>query len=71
MMDEIMTRMEMDETAIKNLKAMVKRLQSELKDARNELCYKCGDYKNAHFGVCNDCRYRHGGEWGRDMHDLG
>lgn len=70
-MDEVMNKMEQDETAIRNLKAKVKRLQSELKDARNELCLKCGDYKNAYMGVCNDCRYRHGGEWERDLNDFG
>ena len=33
----------------------------ELKDLRNELCYKCGDYKTAHLGSCNGCRWN-GGE---------
>ena len=41
----------------------VDRLQSELKNCRNELCLKCGRYKEAHIGACDDCRYRHGGEW--------
>lgn len=49
------------------LKDKIRRLQSELNDCRNELCLKCGDYKNAHFGVCNDCFYRHGGEWEADL----
>ena len=49
------------------LKETIKRLQSELRNCRNELCLKCGDYKNAHFGVCNDCYYRHGGEWEADL----
>lgn len=47
----------------------VKRLQSELRDCRNELCLKCGSYKTAHKGTCNDCRYRHGGEWEDDLND--
>lgn len=43
------------------------RLQCELKQARNELCYKCGSYREAHLGACDGCRYRHGGEWEKDM----
>lgn len=30
----------------------------QLRDCRNELCLKCGDYKNAHKGACDDCRWR-------------
>lgn len=45
----------------------VDRLQSELKNCRNELCLKCGWYKEAHIGACDDCRYRHGGEWSVDL----
>ena len=71
MTDEIMTRMEQDETAIRNLKAKVKRLQREVKDARNELCMRCGNYREAHQGACDGCRYRHGGEWEADLDDIG
>lgn len=35
----------------------------ELKDCRNELCLRCGNYREAHNGACDGCRYRHGGEW--------
>ena len=47
--------------------AMIFRLRSELKNCRNELCMKCGNYKEAHLGACDDCRYRHGGEWSVDL----
>lgn len=47
----------------------VQRLQRELKNCRNELCLKCGNYKEAHLGACNDCRYQHGGEWRADIDD--
>jgi hypothetical protein len=42
-------------------------LQCELKQARNELCLKCGSYREAHLGACDGCRYRHGGEWEKEM----
>lgn len=45
----------------------VKRLEKEVKHCRNELCLKCGNYKEAHLGACDDCRYRHGGEWSVDL----
>lgn len=47
----------------------IHRLQRELRNCRNELCLKCGLYHRAHEGVCNDCRYRHAGEWSVDIRD--
>lgn len=29
-----------------------------LEDCNNELCYKCGKYKEAHLGACNGCRWK-------------
>lgn len=34
------------------------RLVSELRDCRNELCLKCGAYKERHLGACDGCRWR-------------
>ena len=34
------------------------KLKSDLKDCRNELCLKCGDYKQRHLGACDGCRWR-------------
>lgn len=48
----------------------LKRIRSELKNCRNELCCRCGQYRHAHEGACDDCRYMHGGEWERDMNDA-
>lgn len=39
-------------------------LQSELRDCRNELCLKCGNYHEAHNGACNGCRWRQSHEKG-------
>ena len=47
----------------------IERLQQEVKRCRNELCLRCGDYQNAHNGACDGCRFRHGGEWSRDLDD--
>ena len=30
----------------------------EIDALRNELCLKCGNYKLAHEGACNGCRWR-------------
>ena len=36
----------------------VKQAKRDLKDLRNELCYKCGDYKMRHKGACDGCRWK-------------
>jgi hypothetical protein len=33
-------------------------LQTQLADARNELCQKCGRYREAHKGACDGCRWK-------------
>lgn len=33
-------------------------LQTELTDCRNELCLRCGQYKEKHKGACDGCRWR-------------
>lgn len=37
-------------------------LFSELRLCRNELCLKCGDYKFAHKGACDGCRWKDMGD---------
>lgn len=32
--------------------------EKELSNARNELCYKCGRYAEAHNGACDSCKWR-------------
>ena len=32
--------------------------KSELDTMRNELCYKCGNYEQAHNGWCDHCRWK-------------
>ena len=33
-------------------------LKKELHDAKNELCYLCGKYRDAHNGACDGCRWK-------------
>lgn len=33
------------------------RVLSALRDCRNELCLKCGQYKTKHLGSCKGCRW--------------
>ena len=33
-------------------------LKKELSVMRNELCYKCGNYREAHNGACDGCRWK-------------
>jgi len=42
----------------------IRLLERELKTCANELCLRCGEYKQEHLGACNGCRWlsaRHGG----------
>ena len=38
--------------------AEYEKLQAENKSLLNELCYKCGQYREAHNGGCNGCRWK-------------
>lgn len=40
------------------LRDKIMKLQRDLKDCRNELCLKCGNYKQKHLGACDGCRWR-------------
>ena len=33
-------------------------MKKELDAMRNELCFKCGKYREAHNGACDGCRWR-------------
>ena len=33
-------------------------LKKELATMRNELCCKCGNYREAHNGACDGCRWK-------------
>lgn len=35
----------------------ISELQDQLKTCRNELCLRCGQYKQKHMGACEGCRW--------------
>ena len=39
----------------------IEELRCNLKDCRNELCLKCGEYKQRHLGACDGCRWKERG----------
>ena len=43
---------------IVEMKAERDLLARDLKDCRNELCLKCGQYKTKHLGSCDGCRWK-------------
>lgn len=53
-----MTRAENYKEAYEEERDLRIALLKELKDCRNELCLKCGDYKQRHLGSCDECRWR-------------
>lgn len=48
----------MREAELGDLERELAEKDKQLADARNELCQKCGNYKMAHFGDCDGCRWR-------------
>ena len=36
--------------------------ESDLRDCRNELCLRCGNYREKHLGACDGCRWKEG-DW--------
>jgi len=42
--------------------AEISRLRAENRTLRNELCLKCGSYREAHRGACGGCRWRNSDE---------
>lgn len=44
--------------AISDAVVFIKSLLKELQNCRDELCLRCGQYKQAHLGACDGCRYK-------------
>ena len=35
----------------------ISKLERELRTCRNELCLRCGEYRQRHLGACDGCRW--------------
>ena len=59
-----MSKLEEALAAVKHLileiQAENMRLTRDLRECRNEMCLRCGDYKRRHVGACDDCRWYEG-----------
>ena len=44
--------------AYEEMRDLFTALKSKYKDCRNELCLRCGAYKERHLGACDGCRWR-------------
>ena len=43
---------------IVNMQADRDNIRADLKDCVNELCCKCGNYRESYLGACDGCRWR-------------
>ena len=46
------------EWQVENQQRIIRGLEAEKSNLRNELCAKCGRYHTAHDGACNGCKWR-------------
>lgn len=43
---------------LESQQARITALEAQLANARNELCQRCGRYREAHKGACDGCRWK-------------
>lgn len=55
---ELIIKLNLADEQIERLVEETERLRRDLKDCRNELCLRCGAYKQRHNGACDGCRWR-------------
>ena len=58
---ELIIKLNLADAQIERLIEETERLRRDLKDCRNELCLRCGQYKQRHLGACDGCRWRDNG----------
>lgn len=46
------------EWRVENQQRIIRGLEDENSNLRNELCGKCGRYRTAHDGACDGCKWR-------------
>lgn len=67
MYDELIPRLRAGEYTLEELSIILPKaadaieklsqIETDLRDCRNELCIKCGQYQTKHLGSCNGCRW--------------
>ena len=60
-MAEIHIKNEEVGSSIAKVARYIVNLEREFGDCRNELCLRCGQYKQRHLGACDGCRWRDNG----------
>lgn len=50
------------EWQVENQQRIIRGLEYNISNLRNELCLKCGKYHEAHKGACDGCRWKDVGE---------
>ena len=58
--------MECMKTELELVRKQNDRLLISLKDCANELCQKCGKYRNDHLGSCDGCKWKEVKYWDAD-----
>lgn len=46
------------DTALHKASKAIQELCADLRTCRNELCLRCGKYREAHKGACDGCRWK-------------
>lgn len=57
---------ECSQLEVKMLREQNDRLMVSLRDCANDLCQKCGKYRNEHLGVCEGCKWKEVKHWDSD-----
>lgn len=55
---ELIVKLNLADAQIERLKAEKEVTERNLRDCRNELCLRCGSYRQSHLGACDGCRWR-------------
>lgn len=58
MLSSVKANLEGAKVAVSVVQEANRSLVKDLRDCRNELCLKCGAYKERHLGACDGCRWR-------------
>ena len=55
---QIMNHPDNYKEAYEETRCLYEAMRQELKTCRNELCLRCGNYREKHLGACDGCRWK-------------